>query len=391
MNILIVTPGFPSQKGTNASAKFVFNEALAYSINGANVHVLTPHYPGAMRQEKINEKLYVKRFRYFFPEKYQLIVDPILNTYDKKNALKYIQVPLFFFSFIFNVLKYSIKADVIHCQWTTSVLVALPAKWLFGKKIVVTARGSDIRLMPKWLNKFIFKKVDAAIDCYGPQPWNNNIKKTFHSNYIKLPLIVNPLKTNAEKLEGFDDIKQIRIIYLGRFDYLKIDDTELPLFELVDAAAKLINIGLNIKVAYIGDGDKKIFKKLVDKIKFYDIEDHIKLLGFQVEPEKYFNNFDLGIGGIAFNTVCQEYVFSGIPQILVDNKHNKETPWTHNVNCFFTKPFSVDDLIDNIKYCYYNKDSLEKIALNAKKLLDDFLKTPEEGGEIYINKFKRLI
>ena len=62
MNILIVTPGFPSIINNSISSKFVLYEAKAYAKNGANVTVVTPHYPGVPSYEEFEYGIKVYRF-----------------------------------------------------------------------------------------------------------------------------------------------------------------------------------------------------------------------------------------------------------------------------------------------------------------------------------------
>ena len=79
---------------------------------------------------------------------------------------------------------------------------------------------------PKWLNKFIFSKVDATIDCFGPIYWNNKNKSDFPSKYIKLPLLIHDDSLGEIPVE----ISQLKksnpnafiLIYAGRLHPSKI-------------------------------------------------------------------------------------------------------------------------------------------------------------------------
>ena len=93
-----------------------------------------------------------------------------------------IQLPILCLMFMLNIIRYAGKADIIHAQWTLSALLALPARWLRRARLVVTARGSDIRLLPAWLNRFIFRRVDAAIDWFK----DNGKKAAWGGSFSKL-------------------------------------------------------------------------------------------------------------------------------------------------------------------------------------------------------------
>ena len=62
MRILIVTTSFPSRRPGEFLGKFVLNEARAYAENGAEVSVLTPHYPGVPVRDQFQAHLVVHRY-----------------------------------------------------------------------------------------------------------------------------------------------------------------------------------------------------------------------------------------------------------------------------------------------------------------------------------------
>ena len=139
MNILITSFSFPSYKNKIFDGKFVFSEAMAYAENGADVKVLTPHYRGADKRELVGEKITVLRFQYFIPKSLQVLKKPGIPIYDQRALLGIIQIPFLCFFFALNILKHAEWADIIHAQWTASALFALPAKWILGKRIILTA------------------------------------------------------------------------------------------------------------------------------------------------------------------------------------------------------------------------------------------------------------
>ena len=132
------TFSFPSFKDNIFDGKFVFSEANAYAENGANVKVVTPHYKGAERKESIHGQITVVRFLYFLPKSLQVLKQPGIPIYGRKSVLSLLQIPFLCFFFMANILRYASWADIIHAQWTLTALFSLPAKWIFGKKIVLT-------------------------------------------------------------------------------------------------------------------------------------------------------------------------------------------------------------------------------------------------------------
>ncbi len=395
MKILILSTSFPGEDDSEIGGKFVYYDALALSQNGADVTVLTPHYKGALKIKHINSKLRVVRFCYFLPHKYQVLVDNKNPIYGSRSISKFLNIPFFLISFIYNTFKFGRHTDIIHCNWTLTVLIALPAKILFRKPIVLTARGSDLRLVPVWLNKWIYRKVDAAINCYGPQPWNRMQKQTFPSNYIKLPLISeryvgSDLPDDISSLKSYQE-SELKVLFLGRIDSVKVDLYQLPVFEIIRAAVKLYHQKIKIFICFIGGGDQVIIDKMQRIIQKNGMSDYIKLIGFRKDPVKYFRLFDVGIGGIAFNTVAQEFAMNSCLQILVNTNDNQNTPWENNKNCYLVQPGSEVCIAEVLLLISEQKDKTNEIQQNAHKMMSQFVMTPTEGGKYYIKAFKRLI
>ncbi len=397
MNILIATTSFPDKNNNDIGGKFVLNEAMAYAINGADVKVLTPHQLGALKRELIQKRLDVIRFRYFFPERFQRLKTPNKPMYGQRTIVPFLQLPIFLSVFMFQLVKHCQWADIIHCQWTVTALLAMPCKWLFKKKIVMTTRGSDIRLLPMFLNKFIHANVDAVVDCYGDQKWNNEYKKSFTANYIKLPLIVEyPIATSKQMPQDMHEPLREKndvfiIIYLGRFDQVKIDDG-LPILHLIDAA-RVINRNYNKKfhIFYIGDGDTAIKSKMRKQVKKYRLDHCITFLGPKRHVNDYLRFCDLGVGGISFNAVSQEFSCLKKAQLLFEGNYNQETPWKDKVNTLFVKADDINELADTITYAMEDRLRLQEIGDRAYDMMNRYVKDLNAGGAIYLHAFAEVL
>ncbi len=394
MNILITSFSFPSYKDKIFDGKFVFSETISYAENGANVKVITPHYYGAEKIETIHRKITVIRFQYFIPKSLQVLKRPGEPIYNPKSVLAFLQIPFLCFFFVLNILKHAAWADIVHAQWTVTALLALPAKWFFGKKIILTVRGSDIRLLPKLINRFIHRQVDAAIDCF-PQPWSNKYKQGFPAHYITLPLIVH----NDDSGVMPEDMKIILeeksgpfiIMYVGRFDYMKIKINKLPLINVIHASKILKLERMNFHVFYVGDGEEELKREMLRLIKNMDLQEYISLLGPKTNVLDYIHFCHLGIGGIAFNAVSQEFTISGKAQILLDGKDNTGASWSHGINAIFVKPDDPVDLAEKIIWAIKNPEQLKKIGENAKEDMKNYIVDSKFGGALYLKEFEDLL
>ena len=260
---------------------------------------------------------------------------------------------------------------------------------------MVTARGSDLRLLPVWINRFIHYQVDAAIDCFGPQPRNIDYKKRFSARFITLPLIVHSDATGnvPDDIRAVVDGKQdaFIILYVGRFDQGKLRYDRLPLIELIYASRILKQRDMSFHVFYIGGGDPSISRELGELIDEYGLHDYVTLLGVRTNVADYIRYCHLGVGGIALNAVSQEFAVNGKAQILVQGRIHEGTPWRHAVNALFIKPGDPEDMAQKLQWSIENRERLEKIGRNAKEEMNKYIVDSHTGGALYLREFQQVI
>ncbi|MBW1644859.1 MAG: glycosyltransferase [Deltaproteobacteria bacterium] len=388
------TFSFPFLPEENYDGKFVLAEARAYAANGAVVRVITPRFATVPHYENPEPGISVFRFDYFFPVRWQCLKRAGKPLYAELSWLSMLQIPFFLLVMAGKIFLHGRWADIIHAQWSLAALLSLPAKWMFGTKIVLTVRGSDIRLLPSWLNRFIHRQVDAAIDCFGPQPWNEEYKKRFPARYLTLPLIVYENEPVREMPADMAAILQNRnhpfiITYIGRFERLKIRDNNLPLLALIQAASVWKQKDLNFHLFYLGSGELR--KEMEDLIKDLKLADRVTILGAKTNVMHYLQFSHLGVGGIAFNAVSQEITMAGKPQLLVDSSDNRDTPWVDGQNAIFIKPDDVMDLVTKVIWASRNPEQLQCLARQAKKDMASYFTGIKPGGKIYLQQFTSLL
>ncbi len=395
MKILICTFSFPYIDGNVFDSRFVYGEAVGYANNEADVTVLTPHFPGSPELELIGEKIRVIRFPYFLPRSAQKARSPGKPLYNPGSILALLQLPILCLVFMIRIILQAGKVDIIHAQWTLTALLALPAKWITGKPLVVTARGSDIRLLPAWLNRFIFRHVDAALDCFGPTIWNTRTKASFPSNYISLPHLVLDDSAAGMPADMSAVIKEkpgaFIILYIGRFHPIKVTESKLPLFDLIPAVASLKNNNRNFHLFYIGDGEPDVMNKLEGMIKTYNLEGSITLLGPKTDVMNYIKHCNLGIGGVAFNGVSQELTILKKPQLLFKTEDNLQSPWKDEQNALFCTPDDLEQLSSKLEWAIDHPLDLKYLGNKAASDMKPFFVESREGGRYYIDKFSKLI
>jgi glycosyltransferase involved in cell wall biosynthesis len=132
--------------------------------NGIRVQVIAPHYPGSKTSEII-DGINLKRFRYFFPFKWQRVAYGAgIPTNLMNSRLAVIQLPFFLTSFFIATIK-NIKAhDILHCHWSIAGLVGVMAGKLFKKKVVLMVHGAEVFVLGKNpVLKFVLKHADCLI------------------------------------------------------------------------------------------------------------------------------------------------------------------------------------------------------------------------------------
>lgn len=395
MKILVTTFSFPDPAIGSYDGRFVLSEVLGYAQSGASVLVLTPHYPGARRQERLGPGIQVRRFRYFLPEHWQRLKVPGQPIYRAGSALALLQIPLILVAFAWSILRHAGTVDLIHAQWTITGLLALPAKWVFGTKLVITARGSDLRLLPGWLNRWLHRRVDAAIDCFGPQPWNLAYKQANPARYLRLPLSVdtgNP-QDRAPELEAAarEADSPLIVLYIGRFDRIKLEHNRLPLLDLIAAAGILKSQGVPVRVFYLGDGERLIERRMREAIVAHGVSGEVTLLGPRVQVAAYARTCHLGIGGIALNGVVHDFTVNGKPQILMTTPENVQTPWRDGVNALLVPPDDPVALAERIAWAATHRDEIRRLGEGAKDEFKDLMTDTHEAGRLYLAAFQCLL
>jgi len=395
MKILICTFSFPYLDGNVFDSRFVYGEAVGYANNGSEVTVLTPHFPGSPELEKISEKIRVIRFPYFLPKSAQKARAPGKPLYNPGSLFALLQLPILCLVFIIRIIQQAKHTDIIHAQWTLTALLALPAKWITGKPLVVTARGSDIRLLPAWLNRFIFRQVDAAIDCFGPTIWNTRNKSNFPSNYISLPHLVldDSIADTPEEIAAVINNKPgtFIIVYIGRFHPIKVSESKLPLFDLIPAVSHFKKTNNNFHVFYIGDGERDVMKRLQELLGENNLRDDVSILGPKTNIMSYIKHCDLGIGGIAFNGVSQEFTICKKPQILMATEENIQSPWKENVSALFCTPNDVMELAAKLEWAIDHTLELQNIGQLASQEMKQYFMESNAGGKYYFEAFSSLM
>lgn len=167
MKILVLTSSFPRHKD-DWWQRAVLSIYDNMDLKKYHITVVAPSAPGAKAREKING-INVERFTYFYPTSLQMLTsgEGVLYTSRKNRYIGKIQVLTFVIAEFFKTMTLLAREDfdVIHANWILPQgLVAIFAKFIFGKPVVITVHGTDVFALKKlnFIKKFILKFCDAC-------------------------------------------------------------------------------------------------------------------------------------------------------------------------------------------------------------------------------------
>ncbi|MGB2823808.1 MAG: glycosyltransferase family 4 protein [Phycisphaerae bacterium] len=157
----MVTLSFPRFEGDFAGI-FVKGLARGLAGRGLEVIVVCPHSPGCATRESAGG-VDVRRFRYFLPAGLErLAYGSGIAENLRSSRLARLQVPFFGAAGAAAVLSASAGADVIHCFWTLSGLLAAAAVRIRRIPMQLKLLGSGIRSAPRAANRVALSCADAV-------------------------------------------------------------------------------------------------------------------------------------------------------------------------------------------------------------------------------------
>lgn len=268
--ILISASTFPKNPGDVSTARFVLD--LAGALTGYyEVHVLTPHSHGALKEECFGD-IKVHRFKYFFPEKLQKLTQEAGITPNlQKNKFLLFQLPFLFISEIAATARIirREKINTVNSHWIVpqGLATAIIAN-LLKINHVITAHGTDVFTLKKWgkLGKHIatyaINRADAVM------PVSSYLKKTLDEvagrkyRFEIAPMGIkgdrfNPEKRGGDRTGGPDCL---RLLFVGKLVEIK------GARYLLEAVNILKERGTRVELTIIGRGPRE------DELKNYALE-----------------------------------------------------------------------------------------------------------------------
>ncbi|MBM9513271.1 glycosyltransferase [Desulfogranum marinum] len=255
--VLVLTTTFPRWKN-DIDPPFVYelSKRLAASFE---VHVLTPHYPGAKYKEMLGG-ISVRRFPYFIAPCEKLAGSVGILPTLQRNKFYYLLIPFFLIAqLIFSVIAVrKIRPDVIHAHWIIPQgVVASILQKIFGVPVIVTAHGADVfGLQGKFFRKLKQAALKSACQITVVSKALACQVKSIDSN-LPEPIVL-PMGVDASLFSLEHASQSIRKKYTIRGPFLlfvgRLTEKKGVIF-LIDAMVEVIRLFPDAKLLIIGSGE----------------------------------------------------------------------------------------------------------------------------------------
>lgn len=295
----------------------------------------------------------------------------IVNRFDDYRALNYIK----------KNIDMS-KIDIIHSNVTITTLGMLLNK-KFNIPHVVHLREAAgnvenfvytrdyIKTLKNGVNYYI------AISKFNKREW---IKRGLPSE--KVHVIYNGL--DLSKLEEVADCNQndgrLRVVFSGA---ISEDKGQITLIEAIHRLS--LEKQNKVIVDFIGAGDSEYQKKLVSRIKQYNLEETVNLLGYIDNAVMRYSNYDVGIiasKAEAFGRVTVEYMASKLCVIASNAGANTELI-KDGVNGLIFKLDDANDLAEKLFMIMDNRQYIEKLSECAYATAFSEFTTEKNAKNVY--------
>jgi len=336
---------------------------------------IVPHHTGTpIRIFEVSKRLGIKH------EVFVLSLG-LKKNFIKKNKIKIKIIPygkLVHIKFLFNIIKYAKKYDIIYSHTYLPTLLAILSKPLHKKKIVCDPHGfvfSQIKFrtpikkyLIKKLEKFSLKKSDYIIAVSNKMK-NEIINFGFDRKKIEVIVTGCPeigVMRTSKMRKNFRVKKNRTIGYTGNFHKYQGVNYLLNAFEKINEKykdSKLILVGgtekeiINLRKRY--KNPNIMFKKRVSRNVVFEFMDICDIL---VIPRPKVLATEVG-----FPTKLSEYSISGKAIISTDVGNNSGIIKNGYNGILIDSKNIENELIEKIDYLFKNPKKTKELGNNARK------------------------
>jgi len=273
LKILILTHNYIRFRGDHAGL-FVHVLSMGLLRSGHQVLILAPH-EDKLKVNEILEGVEVNRFRYAFPKLERLAYAGNMHELVQRSWINKFVFLSFLFSFVICAIHliFKKKVDVICAQWwIPGGLVGYLVSLLTRRPLVVTAHGTDIRILVKSrifseLASLIFKRAKYVTTVSNFLKKNLTSRMELDAEKVKvIPMPVNPKMFHPSPLP---QQKRKRTLCVARY-------TQQKGLEYFTKACKILKEkGIDFEAQIVGEGPLRT--QLQEEINGLNLGDQVSL------------------------------------------------------------------------------------------------------------------
>ena len=336
MKICMLTTCYPLEPH-DVTCIFVHRLAKILVKEGEQVSLLAPGAPKAATHENL-DGVDVHRFTYMWPRSWQKLAYRWgIPENLRSNKLLFLLIPPFFLCFILQTIRLCRSADIIHAHWLPAGLAAIVAGKLLGKPTVVTIHGSDARLLPTRLSRWILRHIDQ-VQVVSVE-MEETVRKLGREGRL-IPVLIdeeifNPNADPAPVLQEFDLRSSPVVTFVAR-----LNDFRNPL-ALVRAMPFVLEQRPDVRFLIIGDGPLSDETKcLADRL---GVRDELIMPGVRNDVYRFLKASSVFVALSPVDNVwtcaIAEAMLVGVPCIMTAAGFTSSF-FTHKQNCYLV---TVDD------------------------------------------------
>jgi len=371
-------------------------------FDNLDINVVVPSSKNSPLSENWG-KINIIRFKYWIKQNKQKLAygdGTILNL--KSSLITIIQLPFYFISFFKKVVKIWSDTSVFHCQWSFTAIfpIIINALPFFKKKpIIVTFRGTDLRILPGWFNKFIIRNVTActyvspikSINRYMNKFDCDIVKYVNKHNELRLSCIFDPLDESNLKLTNNQFLAlnkkdgKKKILSLGRLDEIKN-----PIYS-INIIYSLLRYRTDFIYIIVGYGPLE--NRIKSFVKEKNLDHYVRFEGAKSNVSDYYNSSDLLLVTSSFDNVWSatiaEAMMIGCPVVLTDAGYTS-TVFTNDYDSLIISKNDSDSAAEKINNLLDQKDKLAILSKNAKNTLLKYRRYDQQATEDYLKLYERV-
>lgn len=334
-----------------------YTQGLAKIFKKVKVIVAHDEDPKQKKEEHF-DNIHIERFTYFFKNQWQFLCYRAgIPQNLKSHPIAWLQIPFYIVSYAVTALKHGKDSQIIYCHWTPSIIIGLFLKLIYKQKIIAILHGSDLRMLPKFLNKILLNNCDATISGH------EEIISTLQTYNLKTPIKLVRNFINEEKFHSTTPKRIKKILWVGRLDSNK---NPFAFIDFAKAAEKTLP---NLSFTLVGDGPLKkditeYFKKQKPK--------NISFLGPRSDVDKLLKEHDASFFSTQIDNIWSTTLLEAIlsNSLCILNPSGQTTDFFEcQKNCIIYN--NTNEAIHKLSTIQNNQKTIELLTKNAKITLEE--------------------